>query len=873
MKSIGVLVASAAWLTCALLPAAETIVNEDFEGPFAAFPRQQGRKGAFECAGALPKGWEDNSKWGDAHVKYGVSPDAHGGKQGLRIETLRLGGNASSELVVRNIPLRKGLIYAISLAARSDDSSAFDVSLRSQGNHSTKYVTQAISPGTEWAVFEVEGAVDQDDPSALLSLRFPHVGVVDIDDVRVEASPADEFAKSHPAHSGNLLETTRFPLGSANGWSLPRGDSFLFEPEPKEIGPSGAPALRLGEPSSHGSLGDPKTGRLSLLPTGALISTPMQLRPGQSYTASFWAKAAEPDASMQATLCLWKDRERDVLANATFAPSGEWQRFSLTGKAPVSDKTAYLVFTHSNTVLLDGAQVEEGDQATPYSTQRPVEVCAVPAVDYGIFFEGQPLEFKVAATGQWEKGASIKARIVDLFDRKRDLPPIALTQSPFETRISVPLEEILIGSFRLELQAVDAQGKAVSPYGEALAMRILKPRFPDEDRPDSPFGIHINANGKQARMAQALGFKWIRCHDAAQDITKWFFVEAAKGKWKWQDAKADVFRAHHLMILGTLDTSPNWAGGLRHIPTDMDAWSQYCRETVAHYKGKINDWEIWNEPYYTRFYITLNGKDVKGAPQDFLEVAKRAYTAAKESNPNCTILPSAGPVATWTAGCVRAGVFQYADMLTHHQYTTQLPGGPDDTIAASYNRWRKELPKELKSMPSWDTEGGISHQSQTFYSHLPVGSATKRVRFYADLVARYYISALSLGVPKFFLYSFHGHAGLGNPNAMLVNGDGTLLPLATAVSALAWHIEGKHFVRRDALGKTAWAYLFTDGQTSVAAIVQAPGKTYELEKIEGAECRDLCGNVIALPATVGPETCYLASKGGADALAKALKAK
>ncbi|MCX7014334.1 MAG: hypothetical protein NTW86_17585, partial [Candidatus Sumerlaeota bacterium] len=432
----------------------------------------------------------------------------------------------------------------------------------------------------------------------------------------------------------------------------------------------------------------------------------------------------------------------------------------------------------------------------------------------------------------------------------------------------------------------DAAGAALTPYGEAVAMRLHKPRFPDEDRPDSPFGIHVLATEKQTTMAHALGFKWVRIHDASPHITKWYAVEPQRGQWHWSDDQADIYRQHHLMILGTLDTSPRWASRAdpkietdpkrmeKYVPKDMDAWSEYCRETTAHYKGTIDAWEIWNEPYGFGFYRdVVNGQVVHATPEQFAEVAKRAYEAAHQSNPNCVVMTSVGSVPTWTEGCARSGAVNFADFFTHHQYVMQLPGGPNDTIARNMAMWRAGLPENLRDKTSWDTEGGAGVNAHTFYSHIPIGEARRDARYFADHSARYYISCLANGVPKFFLYSFHSHGGLGNASFSSIDGDGTLQPLAAAVSALAWHIEGKRFVRMAPLSGTTWAYLFTDGKESVAAIVNAPGKTCALPKIDGAECRDLLGSPIALPAAVGPETSYITSKAAPDALLKGLEAK
>ncbi|OPZ15198.1 MAG: hypothetical protein BWZ10_01777 [candidate division BRC1 bacterium ADurb.BinA364] len=392
------------------------------------------------------------------------------------------------------------------------------------------------------------------------------------------------------------------------------------------------------------------------------------------------------------------------------------------------------------------------------------------------------------------------------------------------------------------------------------------------DRPDSPFGIHIHATPAQAAMARDLGFKWARCHDAASALTKWYYVEPRPGEWKWQDEGVRVLRSHGLMILGTLDSSPPWASRASRIespgayrekcyaPTNPEAWETYCRTIVERYKGQIDHWEVWNEPYYLNFFSDVaDGRKVHATPEQFAEIVERAIRAAREANPRATVLSSIGAVAAWTAGCVKAGAAEHADAFSHHVYTTQIPGGPRDILFEREQLWRAELPAEMRQRSSWNTEGGPGVQAHTFYRRLPLGAARTDARYLVDFCVRYYISTLSLGQPKFFLYSFHGHSGLGNPSFMLTCGDGTLLPLAQAISALAWHIEGKRYAGMAELAPQVWAYLFEGDGESAACLVNATGKPWKAPALPaGIALRDLCGNPLPAPGAAGPETCYLA---------------
>lgn len=87
-----------------------------------------------------------------------------------------------------------------------------------------------------------------------------------------------------------------------------------------------------------------------------------------------------------------------------------------------------------------------------------------------------------------------------------------------------------------------------------------------------------------------------------------------------------------------------------HYPPDDPAdFARYVKKTVAHYKGKIRDFEIWNEPNVAfRFWKGA----AKGDPRAFGALLKAAYRAAKQANPRARV--------------IFGGLFYHGELISGH---------------------------------------------------------------------------------------------------------------------------------------------------------------------------------------------------------------
>src|SRR5262249_30178829 len=95
----------------------------------------------------------------------------------------------------------------------------------------------------------------------------------------------------------------------------------------------------------------------------------------------------------------------------------------------------------------------------------------------------------------------------------------------------------------------------------------------------------------------------------------WPELEPSKGQWEFGrlDRYVSLARQHGTGILLTLGGSPPWASARPQVPShytpgftaepaDLNDWRTYVRTVASRYKGRIQAYEIWNEPNLKDFW-------------------------------------------------------------------------------------------------------------------------------------------------------------------------------------------------------------------------------------------------------------------------------
>ena len=172
----------------------------------------------------------------------------------------------------------------------------------------------------------------------------------------------------------------------------------------------------------------------------------------------------------------------------------------------------------------------------------------------------------------------------------------------------------------------------------------------------------------------------------------------------------------------------------------------------------------------------------------------------------------------------------------------------------------------LPPLPVWETESGLTPavtKGSLLRHGLPRDMEAAALD-QADRLVRVYVSRLSAGVDKWFLYSFSARTGFADTYDMLA-GDGHLPAFGPALSNLFWHLEGTVFDQVLPLpGGDGWAYAFAgDGRRVLVVLPDGTGRSTLVGGSGGGGgdsdaviARDWYGNP-AEPGTLGGRPVYL----------------
>jgi hypothetical protein len=257
---------------------------------------------------------------------------------------------------------------------------------------------------------------------------------------------------------------------------------------------------------------------------------------------------------------------------------------------------------------------------------------------------------------------------------------------------------------------------------------------------DTPFGMGVYmtrfAPAQWPLLAERLqnaGVQWSR-----EDVP-WSLVEPEPGRFdfKAMDALVDFLSGLNIRVYGILHGSVAWANpAWRHV----DAFAEYVHQTVRHFRGRVEYWEIWNEPNRANFWNDAPN------PDEYHALLKSAYEAAKRANPACRIL--LGSMACLDVIYLRRlfelGAGSYYDLMNIHPYRL-LASVESRDLVMDLERLNALCAAYGCLKPTWLTELGWPTGA-----HLAVSEQTQ-----AEYLVKAHVMALSVpGLEKFFWYNF-----------------------------------------------------------------------------------------------------------------------
>ncbi len=303
----------------------------------------------------------------------------------------------------------------------------------------------------------------------------------------------------------------------------------------------------------------------------------------------------------------------------------------------------------------------------------------------------------------------------------------------------------------------------------------------------------------------AAGVKWVRV------FPEWNQIQPSPGTWSWSlmDSMLNTAASNHLNLSGLFLYNASWINSNTHtFPTNnYPEWSAYVSNVVRHAAGRVQYWEVWNEP---------ESFAAGGTPADYARVVTNAYDAAKAADPNVRIGLSVASVdILYLERAIQAGAADHFDYICVHPYEVlgSLASGQEALYMSIVPTLRKMLaaknPAKWK-VPVWFTEIGEELSANV----TPAIQAQDLVKAYTMGIAQ------GVSVIQWF------EAQEGGYKMGLLNSSGSPTPAYTALSNLTTQLgPSPVYVGWLLLNSNNYAFVFQGATNSVMAAWTPPNTT------------------------------------------------
>lgn len=241
----------------------------------------------------------------------------------------------------------------------------------------------------------------------------------------------------------------------------------------------------------------------------------------------------------------------------------------------------------------------------------------------------------------------------------------------------------------------------------------------------------------------------------------WIRGESTKGTLKipeWIDDKITALLAENQNITLILHgTNTNYDENT--FPTSDEAvaaFAKYCGYVAEHYKGRIDTFEIWDEPNLSDF---TGGKDITGA--DYAKLARAAYTAITAANKDAKVLVggisrSRRP-AEFTEEILEAGIKGFCHGFSYHPYTDYYPDECDD--GKNFMDYIKDIEDLLDSYGMSDIPIYLTEYGKATYTGENTGQKATAEEQAAANVRAGILTKTDERIKRLYYYSYMNRGG------------------------------------------------------------------------------------------------------------------
>ena len=834
----------------------------------------------------VPDGWQVS---GNAGVEQALGLDT--GADGQRCAVLQCtkytSTTASSHAMlcqVDQVKLTRGQWYRFQVRLRGEGipGASLSVAISNTKQWSNCGLNESVFVSPEWRLFETQFQATQSiREGTRLQLWWTTTGTVWFDDIELE--PCDPPRRRYTEQiaetkARNQLPNSGFEAGAAGwgsitdvpGWggNLNRLYGEVVTDQPH----SGQHCLKLElSPEQRPTVWFDYFELIQVPVTRLLAANRgwVSIDPGQPYVLSAWLRAAADGtpALLRVNQSGWTGVSRSVTVGTT------WQRFELPFKAGRDQAYVQLGLdlgddlTARGTLFIDDVMLEAADAASPYEPRAALEVGAGLSADGGLYEPGQPMTLNV---GVANSGAAValpwKLTVTDYRDQV-----VARASGTWRVPAGEGLttwatvEGLKRGFYRLKLEA---EGADISP---PLPLRAVIEPF--NQRNDTVCGMnHGYPTGDLLELSRKIGLGWFRDWSY-----KWHDLEPTKGTWTFAGADAQVDRVleHKLHVLALLPfPSAVWSSSgkppegkqgyeaarelVSYAPKDPLDLANYVQRTAAHLQGRVDTFEIFNEPVYTSYSLP---QKFGYTPADYAKHLAICAKAVRAAQPEATIIGGiqSGP-ESYTKELIDAGGLNAIDALSLHTYPGRT--APENYVQGFENLRAWMADAGHAELPLWWTEG--AYYADDDEPIKPYQSWLKQLpdeRLCADFTIR--LNAILCGHNTQRIIYHSGTPGSINNESLAgiyYEYDGLPHKLNAALATFNEFIGPGFQTRgRAPAADDVYAYQFdTDGRTVV--IAWCPMRQVEVSAGGDWQAFDILGNPVAGTVTLSDEPVYLINR-------------
>ncbi len=266
-----------------------------------------------------------------------------------------------------------------------------------------------------------------------------------------------------------------------------------------------------------------------------------------------------------------------------------------------------------------------------------------------------------------------------------------------------------------------------------------------------------------------------------------------------------------------LTFSPRWASrtpdaetdttpGISGAPRDMEDWRTFVRTVATRYRGRIHEYEIWNEPNRLKSWT--------GDVDTLVDMTEEAAKILKEVDTHNLVIspPPTGPSGVaFLREFLSKGGGKHVDIIGYHFYVPRTDS-PEAMVPLIQQVRATMIQFGVDHKPLWDTEAGwlgpdfFPDDQQSAY------------------VARAFILNWAAGVDRFYWYAWESHRG--SQIELTGSNNTTLTPAGTAFATIQQWLMGSvmkscvtsdnhnWFCQMDRNGKTEYIVWNSLGQAS-----------------------------------------------------------